>query len=292
MPDLTSSPSGNIGDEFDCFRAELSQADFKQFSEYIYAQFGIKMPEIKRVMLQGRLLKRIRELKMKSYTEYKKYFFSPEGQRNELYNFLSVVTTNKTDFFREPVHIDFLRNVALPEFLAEGRNRINVWSAACSSGEEPYTMAVVLSEFAEQHPGFSFSILGSDISQNVLEKAARGVYPEKLVDMIPLELKRKYFLRSKDRTNPTVRVSPMLQRNFSLKYLNLMDPVYDINVEFDVVFCRNVLIYFDRETQEKVIQKICTKLRKGGYLCIGHSESMSNMDVPLTNVKPTIFKRN
>ncbi len=292
MPDQTSPAPGNIGDEFDCFRAELSPADFKQFSEYIYAQFGIKMPEIKRVMLQGRLLKRIRDLKMKSYTEYKKYFFSPEGQRNELYNFLSVVTTNKTDFFREPVHFDFLRNVALPEFLAEGRNRVNVWSAACSSGEEPYTMAVVLSEFAEQHPGFTFSILGSDISQNVLEKAARGVYPEKLVDMIPLDIKRKYFLRSKDRTNPTVRVSPQLQKNFSLKYLNLMDPVYDINVEFDVVFCRNVLIYFDRETQEKVIQKICTKLRKGGYLCIGHSESMSNMDVPLTNVKPTIFKRN
>ena len=153
-------------------------------------------------------------------------------------------------------------------------------------------MAVVLNAFAIDNPTFSLSLLGTDISQNVLEKAARGVYPEKAVDMIPLDLKRKYFLRSKDRANPTVRVAPLLQRNFSLKYLNLMDPVYDINGEFDVVFCRNVLIYFDRETQEKVIRKICTKIRKGGYLCIGHSESMSSMDVPLTNIKPTIFKRN
>ena len=291
MTDETNKHSGSISDDFDCFRAELSPADFKQFSEYIYQQFGINMPEIKRVMLQGRLLKRIRDLKMKSYTEYKKYFFSPEGQRNELYNFLSVVTTNKTDFFREPVHFDFLQNVALPEFMADGHNRINIWSCACSSGEEPYTMALVLNEFAAEHPSFAYNLLGTDISRNVLEKAARGVYPEKAIDMIPLELKKKYFLRSKDRTNPTVRVAPILQRNFSLKYLNLMDQVYDINETFDVVFCRNVLIYFDRETQEKVIQKLCTKIRTGGYLCIGHSESMSNMDVPLTNIKPTIFKR-
>lgn len=280
------------GKDFDCFRAELSQADFRQFSSYIYDQFGIKMPDIKRIMLQGRLLKRIRELKMSSYSEYKKYFFSPEGQRNELYNFLSVVTTNKTDFFREPVHFDFLQSTALPEFQAEGRRSINIWSAACSSGEEPYTIAVVLNEYVEQHPGLTFNIVGTDISQNVLEKAARGVYPEKAISMIPLSLKKKYFLRSKDRVNPTVRVAPLLQRNFSLKYLNLMDSVYDIKEEFDVIFCRNVLIYFDRETQEKVIQKLCTKLRQGGYLFIGHSESMSNMDVPLTNIKPTIFKRN
>lgn len=292
MPDQIHKPSEQINEELDCFRAELSAEDFRAFSDYIYQQFGIKMPDVKRVMLQGRLLKRIRELKMKSYSEYKRYFFSAEGQRNELYNFLSVVTTNKTDFFREPVHFDFLQNVALPEFMSEGRNRINIWSCACSSGEEPYTMAVVLNEFAEQNPSFAYNLLGTDISRNVLEKAARGVYPEKAIDMIPLELKKKYFLRSKDRTTPTVRVAPILQRNFSLKYLNLMDAVYDISTEFDVVFCRNVLIYFDRETQERVIQKICTKIRKGGYLCIGHSESMSNMDVPLTNIKPTIFKRN
>ena len=277
--------------ELDCFHAELSLEDFHQFSDYIYAQFGIKMPDIKRVMLQGRLLKRIRELKMKSYTEYKDYFFSPEGQKNEIYKFLSVVTTNKTDFFREPVHFDYLTSEALPELASRGRKNIKIWSAACSSGEEPYTIAVVVNEYIENHPGLTYSLLGTDISANVLEKAARGIYPEKSIDMIPLSLKKKYFLRSKDRENPTVRVAPQLQRNFSLKYLNFMDPVYDIKDEFDIIFCRNALIYFDRETQEKVINKLCSKLVTGGYMFIGHSESMANMEVPLVNIKPTIFKR-
>lgn len=277
--------------ELECFKAELSKEDFKAFSDYIYSEFGIKMPDIKRVMLQGRLLKRIRELKMSSYAEYKKYFFSAEGQRNELYNFLSVVTTNKTDFFRESVHFDFLSQEVLPSFLAEGRTKINVWSAACSSGEEPYTISIVLNEFKEQHPQFNFSILGTDISSNVLNKAARGVYPEKSVEVIPLHLKKKYFLRSKDRINPTVRVTPQLQQNISLKYLNLMDNVYDITETYDVIFCRNVLIYFDRETQEKIIGKLCRHLAEGGYLMIGHSESIANMNLPLKNIKPTMFKR-
>lgn len=277
--------------EFDAFRAELGEDDFRKFSSYIYEQFGIKMPDVKRVMLQGRLLKRIRDLKMSSYTQYREYLFSPEGQRKELYNFLSVVTTNKTDFFREPVHFEFMTEVALPEFQQQGRRHVAVWSSACSSGEEPYTIAMVLNEYASANPGLTFEILGSDISQNVLEKAARGIYPEKAVAMIPLDLKRKYLLRSKNRENPTVRVAPLLQKNFSLKYLNLMDRVYDIKEEFDIIFCRNVLIYFDRETQEKVVQKLCDRLRTGGYLFIGHSESLSNMDVPLTNIKPTIFKR-
>lgn len=120
-----------------------------------------------------------------------------------------------------------------------------------------------MNEYALEKPGMTFEIIGSDISQNVLEKAARGVYPEKAVSMIPLDLKRKYLLRSKNRENPTVRVAPLLQKNFSLKYLNLMDSVYDIKEGFDIIFCRNVLIYFDRETQERVVQKLCEKLRPG-----------------------------
>lgn len=275
----------------DCFKAELSGKDFKVFSDYIYSEFGIKMPEIKRIMLQGRLLKRIRELKMKSYTEYKNYFFSREGQEREIYNFLSVVTTNKTDFFREPVHFDFLEHEVLPKFIEEKKNKISIWSAACSSGEELYTISIVLNEFRERYPLFQYKLLGSDISSNVLEKAARGIYSEAAVEVVPLALKRKYFLRSKDRENRTVRVSPTLQKNVSLKYLNFMDNVYDISEKFDVIFCRNVLIYFDRETQEKVINKLCNHLVPGGYLFIGHSESTASMKVPLDNIKPTIFRR-
>lgn len=278
--------------EIDCFKAELSQKDFKVFSDYIYKTFGIKMPDVKRVMLQGRLLKRIRELKMKSYTEYKDYFFSEEGQKKELYNFLSVVTTNKTDFFREVAHFDFMQSTALPGFIAEGRNKIRLWSAACSSGEEPYTMSIVLNEFKEKEPQLAFEILATDISTNVMDKMKKGIYAEKLVEVIPLALKRKYFLRSKDRTNPTVMVSPLLRQNISLLYLNFMDDVYDVQGKFDIILCRNVLIYFDRPTQEKVVRKLVNFLTPGGYLMIGHSESIASItDLPLENVKPTIFRR-
>lgn len=275
----------------ECFKAELSKEDFKQFSDYIYSQFGIKMPEIKRVMLQGRLLKRIRELKMGSYTQYKEYFFSPEGQRNEIYNFLSVVTTNKTDFFREPVHFEFLVKEAVPDFRQRGQNHVSIWSSACSSGEEIYTISMVMNEYCAENPSFSFDVLGTDISSNVLNKAQKGVYAERTAECIPLALKKKYFLRSKDRSNPTVCVGPQLRKSISFGFMNLMNPSYNLGRDFDVVFCRNVLIYFDRETQEKVIAKLCERLKVGGYLFIGHSESMTNMDLPLRNIKPTIFQK-
>ncbi|MFO8001106.1 MAG: CheR family methyltransferase [Marinilabilia sp.] len=278
---------------FDCFKAELSEKDFQAFSRYIFTEYGIKMPPVKRVMLQGRLLKRIRELKMSSYSEYRDFLFSEEGQEQELLHFLNVVTTNKTDFFREPVHFGFLKDYVLPAFISDiGFDRpFRVWSAGASSGEEPYTIAIALNEFKRENPRFRYEILGTDISTKMLETAARGVYRESKADMVPYELKRRYFLKSKDRENPTIRVAPELQENMRLKYLNLMDTVYDVNDIYDIVFCRNVLIYFDRVTQAKVINRLCRHLRTDGYFFIGHSESLSGMDVPLDHVKPTIFRR-
>ena len=279
--------------ELDCFKAELSTKDFEAFSQFIYTEFGIKMPPVKRIMLQGRLLKRIRELNMNSYTEYKDYLFSKDGQREEIFNFLNVVTTNKTDFFREPIHFDFLKTTVLPEFVnSQNRQPFKIWSAGCSSGEELYTLAITLNEFKSSHAGFEYNMLGTDISQNVLSKAAKGIYPLNKVDIIPIDLKKKYLLKSKDKINPTVKVRPELQRNLSLKYLNLMDSTYsNINETFDVVFCRNVLIYFDRKTQESVINKLSSHVKPGGYFFIGHSESLTGMDVPLEHIKPTIFRK-
>jgi chemotaxis protein methyltransferase CheR len=278
--------------DMDCFKAELSEKDFNQFSSFIYSEYGIKMPPVKRVMLQGRLLKRIRELNMKSYSEYKDYFFSKEGQRKEIFNFLNVVTTNKTDFFREPVHFNFLSEVVLPAHQKKNNNSLfKVWSAGCSSGEEPYTISIVLNDYKMINPAFNFSILGSDISHKVMTKAANGIYPANKVQLMPMEYKKKYFLKSKDRENPTVRVNPVLQRQLSLKYINLMDPSYNLHETFQVIFCRNVLIYFDRPTQEKVINKLCNYLEPGGYFFIGHSESLSGMNVPLKHIKPTVFRK-
>lgn len=181
--------------DLDCFKAELSEKDFQAFSAFIYSEYGIKMPPVKRIMLQGRLLKRIRELNMQSYSEYKDYFFSKEGQQKELFNFLNVITTNKTDFFREPVHFDFLMNQVLPEHISSstGKSTFKVWSAGCSSGEEPYTISIVLNNFKQMHPNFAFSIMGSDISHKVLNVAAKGVYQESKIQIIPLDMKKRYF---------------------------------------------------------------------------------------------------
>lgn len=277
----------------DCFKAELSESDFQVFSRFIYAEYGIKMPPIKRIMLQGRLLKRIRELNMSSYSEYKEFFFSKEGQEKELLHFLNVVTTNKTDFYREPVHFNFMNDSVLPAFRNQNQNGnpFKVWSAGCSSGEEPYTISVVLNEYERFNPLFRYEILGSDISTQMLEKAAKGVYQANKLITVPMELKKRYFLKSKDPNNQTVRVHPLLQKNMRLTYLNLMDQSYSVKEMFDVIFCRNVLIYFDRPTQEKVINKLCLQLKPGGYFFIGHSESLSGMDVPLDHIKPTIFRK-
>lgn len=277
----------------DIFKAELSQEEFNKLSTFIYNESGIKMPPVKRIMLQSRLQKRLRELKMSTFKEYCNYIFSKEGLNTEIIHMLDVVSTNKTDFFREPVHFDFLTTNILPELVnASKPNRnIKIWSAGCSSGEEPYTIAIVLFEFLEKYPNFDFSILGTDISTQILQKALDAVYKDERVEGIPFELKRKYFLKSKDRENPSVKMNAQLRAKVRFERLNFMDNTYSIYDSFDIVFCRNVLIYFDRETQEKVISKICTKINTGGYFFLGHSESIMNMALPLRQIKPTIFQK-
>lgn len=279
----------------DIYKAVMTAEDFKKLSSFIYKEYGIKMPEIKKTMLQSRLHKRLRELNMPNYKDYVEYLFSKEGQQTEVIHMIDMVSTNKTDFFREPVHFDYLHSDVLPELLhGDKPNRmIKLWSAGCSSGEEPYTIAISMSEFAAANPGhaFDFSILATDISTRVLKTAAEAIYKEQRVEMLPINLKKKYLLRSKDRSNPTVRIIPELRRRISFSRLNFMDSQYNVSDSFDIVFCRNVLIYFDRETQERVINKLCSKLKPNGFFFLGHSESITNFDVPLHQLKPTIFRK-
>lgn len=244
-------------------------------------------------MLQSRLQKRLRELNIASFKDYVDYVFSKEGQDNEVIHMIDVVSTNKTDFFREPVHFDFLQHDVLPAFSEEThfRTPLKIWSAGCSSGEEPYTIAISLAEVKEKYPSLDFSILGTDISSRILKSALEAIYKENRVEGVPLNIKRKYFLKSKDTANPTVRIIPELRRRVSFARLNFMDTTYNINETFDVIFCRNVLIYFDRETQEKVINKLCMKLKTNGHFFLGHSESITSMQVPLKQIKPTIFRK-
>ncbi len=277
----------------DIYKATLSNEDFKRLSTFIFKEYGIKMPEVKRTMLQSRLHKRLRELNMTNYKDYVDFVFSKEGQGNEVIHMIDVVSTNKTDFFREPVHFDFLHSHVLPELLnGERPNRlIKLWSAGCSSGEEPYTLAMSISEYMLEHPGFDYSIFATDISSRILKSAVDAIYKDNRVEMLPIQLKKRYLLKSKDRINPTVRIVPDLRRRVSFQRLNFMDNSYNVPENFDIIFCRNVLIYFDRETQEKVINKLCTKLKPDGFFFLGHSESITNFDVPLKQLKPTIFRK-
>ena len=277
----------------DYYKIQMTTEDFNRLSTFIYNDLGIKMPDVKKVMLQSRLQKRLSELKMSSFKEYIDFVFSKEGQEQEIVRMIDVVTTNKTDFFREPTHFEFLVETALPQILANHPHNapVRIWSAGCSSGEEPYTLTIVLKEFALKNPGFDFEIMATDLSTKILDKAITAVYNEDRVIPIPLELKRKYFLKSKDPASKTVRVIPELRAKVSFRRLNFMDSQYHVDKEFDIVFCRNVLIYFDRETQQQVINKLSSKLKTNGYFFLGHSESITNMSVPLRQIKPTIFRK-
>ena len=290
---MNSPIDENIGKLQNYFSAKLSKPHFDKLSRFITSEFGIKMPEAKKIMLQSRLQKRLRALKIPSFERYMDYVFGEKGNRDEIINLIDVVSTNKTDFFREPAHFEFLKDEILAKFGSQTsiHRTLKVWSAGCSSGEEPYTIAMVISEMAEKIRGLDYSILGTDISKDILLKAANAVYREGVVENIPMSLKKKYFLKSKDRVNPTVRISPGIRNRVNFMRLNFMDGTYLINEIFDIIFCRNVLIYFERATQEKVINKLCMKLKSGGYFFLGHSESIMNMNVPLKQIKPTIFQR-
>jgi chemotaxis protein methyltransferase CheR len=270
----------------------LSLKNFDRFACYITSELGIKMPESKMTMVQSRLLRRARELQLGSIDAYGEYFFASTNSDEREY-FINAITTNKTDFFREPEHFGFLVNTALPNLRAgvdHRMSRLNVWSAACSSGQEPYTLAMILSEYALKGAGFNFAILGTDISTKVLDHARRAVYEEVQVAPIPAGLRNKYLMRSKDHSSGLVRISPTLREKVSFHRLNFMSDSYRIQDMFDVVFCRNVLIYFDRKTQESVISKICRNINPGGYLFVGHSESLAGMDVPVKQVKTAVFR--
>ena len=276
-------------------RAHMSRELFERLSEFIYTESGIKMPLSKKTMLEARLQKRLRAIGFDSFGEYCTYLFSPEGVANELVHMIDVVSTNKTDFFREPQHFEFLLEHVLPELInTKGcgiRRPFMIWSAACSSGEEPYTMAMILDEFSHKAHGFHYAVLGTDISTRMLDRARDGIYDEERIQPVPSALRKKYLMRSKNRDKKQVRIVPELRAQVNYRRLNFMAGDFGMREKMDVIFCRNVLIYFDRPTQEKVINRLCNHLIPGGYLFTGHSESITGMNVPLETVANTVSRR-
>ncbi|UZP69130.1 protein-glutamate O-methyltransferase CheR [Desulfovibrio mangrovi] len=269
----------------------MSDKVFQRLSSFIHERVGIKLPPSKRTMLEARLQKRLRLLNHPSYESYVDYVFSDVGMEKELRNLIDVVTTNTTEFFREPKHFDYLVNGVLPDWIRRhGTRRLKLWSAGCSIGMEPYTLAMVLSNFAEQFGGFSFHILATDISSRALQTAVKAVYDEDRISCIPDVLCKKYLLRSKDRSKKLIRIAPEIRSLVEFQRLNFMEQ-FSFSNPLDIIFCRNVIIYFDKPTQERLFKQFCECLRPGGFLFIGHSESLAGMNLPLVQAAPTVYRR-
>ncbi|MBL7857089.1 MAG: chemotaxis protein CheR [Cyclobacteriaceae bacterium] len=269
----------------------MDAESFERLSSYVTREYGIKLPLAKKSMLESRLNKKVKTLGLSSYKEFLDFIFSDEGKKGELFHVIDLITTNKTDFFREAAHFHFLTQEYLPSYQQEfNRNNFKVWSAGCSTGEEPYTLVMSLEEYKKRHPEVSYSLLASDVSLRVIQTAYQGIYDIERIEPVPLELKRNYFLRSKKNPN-VVRVKPQFRNKLQFKRINFMDQHFGLmKADYDFIFCRNVLIYFDKPTQERVIVKFCSHLKPGGLLFLGHSESIMGMNVPLKQVRPTVYR--
>lgn len=285
---ITGSPGEGV------FVDTMSGNTFERFSTFIEPVLGIKMPANKKTMLQSRLIKRMRVLGFTKFDDYCDYVFSPLGQADELHHMIDMVTTNKTDFFREPAHFDYLEKNALPELhrrCNDLKRTIRVWSCASSTGEEPYSIAMAVDEFIRRHSGIDYRIIGSDISMRVLKKAVMGIYDQSRVQPIPMAMRKQYLLRGRGNRQNEVRIVPELRSHVEFRKINLMDSAYPIEHQMDIIFCRNVIIYFDRSTQKKVLCKLCEHLAPGGYLFMGHAETLTGMDLPLKQVKTAVYQR-
>jgi len=272
----------------------MSDREFDLFSNMIYSVTGIKMPPVKKLMLTSRLSKRMKALDIKSYSAYYEYICSPEGRSAEYHRMIDAVTTNKTDFFRESDHFSILSGRVLPELSARPKfmqgNPVSIWSAGCSTGEEPYTIGMVASDFFRENRS-SVSILATDISTRVLETAVNAVYTENAIKPIPLPLRKKYILRGKGDKEGLFRISPDIRKMITFRKLNLMDKRLIPGAEMDIVFCRNVIIYFDRGTQAELFDKFYEIMAPGGYLFIGSSETLHGISDKFIPAGPTVYRK-
>jgi len=271
----------------------LSASDFERLRSLIHAESGINLNPDKKTMLEVRLRRRLHNLHISSCTEYCEYLFTPDTRDRELIHLLDAVTTNKTDFFREPDHFEFLASTALPDLERRMRTdrKLLVWSAGCSTGEEPYTLAMVLGEYAQSHAGFQFGVLATDLSTAVLDKARAGIFKSEVVRPVRPDLRRKYLMRSREPGSDLVRIVPELRAKVEFRRLNLMDADFGLSEKPGIVFCRNVIIYFDRQTQERLLRKLVRQLVPGGYFFAGHSESLQSMDLALVTAGPAIYRK-
>lgn len=266
--------------------SSLSHKEFAAFQKLIFQMTGINLSDTKQQMLVGRLARRVQALGCQSFGEYFHYLMKAKNSF-ELQAMVNLVTTNETYFFREPKHFDFLQQRA-KEHRHQSKGTFRVWSAAASSGEEAYTIAMVLADTLGKHP---WEVVGTDISTKVLATAQRGHYPLTRTEGIPLELLKKYCRKGIRKQDGTLLVSKELRERVHFKHCNLLDPLEDLG-KFDVIFIRNLLIYFNLETKKKTIANLLPFLKKDGYLIVGHSESLKGISQMLVPERPSIYSHN
>ena len=261
----------------------LSDREFGLFQRLIYKLAGISMAESKKVLMVGRLSRRLRHYGLSRFGDY--YRLLASGQHpDEVQLMVDLLTTNETYFFREPQHFDFLEQVAA----SSPSKPFRVWSAACSSGEEPYTIAMVLAETLGM--GGAWEIVASDISQTVLDKAQRGLYPLERAKGVPIELLRKYCLKGVGPQEGSLLIGKPLRERVSFLQFNLISPGDQKIGLFDIIFLRNVMIYFDNDTKAKVVDNIIPHLKRDGHFVIGHSETLNRISEAVVAIRPTIYR--
>jgi chemotaxis protein methyltransferase CheR len=271
---------------------DLSDAELLRIGALVKSTAGINLHEGKKELIRARLTKRLRELGLRSFTEYLEYIKrSRTGEEFSI--MLDVLSTNVTTFFREADHLKHLGEKILPRIMSHAHKRgrrVRIWSAGCSSGEEPYSVAIMVADKIPSNEGWDVKILATDLSTRVLEKARHGVYPTDRIKDVPPMLRQKYFNLVQRKPDPLFQVSDELREKVYFARLNLMGN-WPMKGPFDVIFCRNVMIYFDKPTREKLVHRYWEMLSPGGVLFIGHSESLTGTDHAFKFIQPTVYMK-
>jgi Methylase of chemotaxis methyl-accepting proteins len=272
----------------------MRDSDYDFIRELVYHHSRINLGPDKRELVSARLGKRLRATNITSISDYCRFLQQKEGGE-ELSHLIDAISTNHTFFFREPQHFDFLQSVVIPEMIERRANHawpsFNIWSAACSSGEEPYSIAISLLEQFGKGTQWPWRIEATDISHKILQRARVGVYRAESVSKVPPVALRKHFQKGFGPQEGNYRVKPHVQECVTFRQLNLLDRHLPFADSFHLIFCRNVMIYFDRPTQEELVAKLTRQLVPGGYLFVGHSESLSGVKHTLDVVKPAIYRK-
>jgi chemotaxis protein methyltransferase CheR len=271
---------------------EITPDEYDLVRKLVYERAGINLGDNRQHLVQARLAKRIRMLSLSGFREYFK-FLESDRNKDEMIRLIDAICTNTTFFFREADHFDFLaeslRSRIRDENWDQKRYTLRIWSAACSSGEEPYTLAMVVQKVLREFPSIDFKILATDLSQKILAQAMTGRYDAQKLKIVPEEYRRTCFRPVNGSRGTQFEIVPELRKQITFVNFNLMTPEFPFKFGFDYVLCRNVMIYFDRKTQEGLINRIARHIRPGGHLIVGHSESLNGLSHKMKYVKPTIY---